>query len=252
VGADESHLQGTVGVKIPDCLKKGRRPNSQVDTNKGWVDAKVDTNPAKVDTNVSTTELTSTRMLTPTIQLTPTIGLTPRKKAPPSWRMSRLSIRLDKEKLERLHLIAMSRGITLQELIGGWADVFLADEGLTPARRLTPTRGWHQTDQMIDDVGATSTSSVLERPEELLTYYAKWTGNQVRENDWQAIRLALSYTPTAIKAGILMSILRTKTRVNSFKYCLGAIDEVAKAGIVSTADHVRYLEMKVEKTREGK
>jgi len=86
----------------------------------------------------------------------------------------------------------------------------------------------------------------------LKAHYAKWTGNQVRENDWQTVRLALCYTPTAIKAGILMSILRTKTRVNSFKDCLGAIDEVAKAGIVGTADHVRYLEMKVEKAREGK
>jgi hypothetical protein len=155
-------------------------------------------------------------------------------------------------KLDRLHLVAMSRGITLQDLLGGWVDAFLSDEGLTATPRLTASAGCRQTDQMIDDVGVTSTSSVLERPEELLAYYAKWTGNQVRENDWQAIRLALSYTPTAIKAGILMSILRTKTRVNSFKYCLGAIDEVAKSGIVGSADHVRYLEMKVEKTREGK
>src|SRR5215469_6321601 len=29
VTAGESHLEGTVGVKIPDCLKKGRRP-------RGW------------------------------------------------------------------------------------------------------------------------------------------------------------------------------------------------------------------------
>jgi len=105
---------------------------------------------------------------------------------------------------------------------------------------------------MIDDVEGISTSSVLQRPEELLAYYSKWTDNPVRESDWQTMRLALSYTPAAIKAGILMSILRTKTKVNSFKYCLGAIEEVAKAGIVGSADHVRYLEMKVEKSREGK
>ena len=145
----------------------------------------------------------------------------------------------------------MSRGITLQDLIGGWADAFLADEGLTPTSRLTATGGWHRTDQMIDGAVGTSTSSILERPEELLAYYAKWTGNPIRESDWQAMRFALFYTPAAIKAGILMSILRTKTKVNSFKYCLGAIDEVAKAGIVGSVDHVRYLEMKVEKAREG-
>jgi hypothetical protein len=166
--------------------------------------------------------------------------------------MSRLSVRLDKEKLDRLHFVAMSRGVTLQDLIGGWADAFLVSEGLTPTPRLTPTGGWHQTDQMIDDVRGPSTSSVLERPEALLAYYTKWTGNQVLERDWQAMRLALSYTPIAVKAGILMSILRTKTRVNSFKYCLGAIDEVAKAGIISSTDYVRYLELKVEKAREGK
>jgi hypothetical protein len=226
--------------------------NLPVDAKTPQVDTKVDTNPAKVDTKVATLPLTPILGLTPTAALTPTHGLTPKKKQPPSWRMSRLSVRLDKEKLDRLHFVAMSRGITLQDLIGGWADAFLADEGLTPMRRLTPTGGWHQTDQMIDDVGCTSTSSVLERPEELLAYYAKWTGNQIRENDWQAMRVALSYAPTAIKAGILMSILRTKTKVNSFKYCLGAIDEVAKAGIVGSTDHVRYLEMKVEKAREGK
>ena len=96
--------------------------NQQVDTNVPQVGAKVDTNSSRVDTKA------------PTLVLTPTNRLTPKKKSPPSWRMSRLSIRLDKEKLDRLHFIAMSRGITLQDLIGGWADVFLADEGLTPTK----------------------------------------------------------------------------------------------------------------------
>jgi len=122
-----------------------------------------------------------------------------------------------------------------------------------PANGNLPANGICQsTDQMIDDVAGSSTSSVKERPEDLLSYYAKWTDNPIRESDWKALRVAFGYSPAAIKAGILMSVLRTKTRVNSFKYCLGAIDEVAKSGIVGSADHVRYLEMKVEKAREGK
>jgi len=108
--------------------------NQQVDTNVPQVGAKVDTNSSRVDTKAPTLVLTPTNRLTPTAPLTPTSRLTPKKKSPPSWRMSRLSIRLDKEKLDRLHFIAMSRGITLQDLIGGWADVFLADEGLTPTK----------------------------------------------------------------------------------------------------------------------
>src|SRR5271167_1297185 len=31
--ADKSYLQGTVGVKIQDCLKKGRRPNGVLSCN---------------------------------------------------------------------------------------------------------------------------------------------------------------------------------------------------------------------------
>jgi hypothetical protein len=226
--------------------------NPRVDGKNPGVDGKVDGNPSEVDGKTATLWLTATAGLTATQPLTATTGLTAKKKHPPSWQLSKVTLRLHRAKLDRLHLVAMSRGITLQDLLGGWVDAFLVDEGLTATPRLTASGGCRLTDQMIDDVGVTSTSSVLERPEELLAYYAKWTGNQIRESDWQTIRLALSYTPTAIKAGILMSILRTKTKVNSFKYCLGAIDEVAKAGIVGTTDHVRYLEMKVEKAKEGK
>ena len=226
--------------------------NQGVDAKDPQVGANLGTNPSELGTKVPTPLLVPTQPLTPTLGLVPTGGLTPKTKNPPSWQLSRIPVRLQREKLDGLRLITMSRGITLQDLLGGWVDAFLANEGLTSTPGLAPSPGWHQTDQMIDDAEGISTSSVLRRPEDLLNYYSRWTGNPVRENDWQAIRLALSYTPAAIKAGILMSILRTKTRVNSFKYCLGAIDEVTKSGIVGSVDHVRYLEMKVEKAREGK
>jgi hypothetical protein len=44
------------------------------------------------------------------------------------------------------------------------------------------------------------------------------------------VRRISGYNAIAIQTGVLLSVLRTKTRVNSLKYCIGAIDEAAKAG----------------------
>jgi len=170
----------------------------------------------------------------------------------PSWQVPKVTVRIPNELQDALRFIGLSKGLSFQDAVLLAIHGLLASEGLPANGGLPANAICQSTDQMIDDVAGISASSVKERPEELLSYYAKWTDNPIRESDWKALRAVFGYSPTAIKAGILMSILRTKTKVNSFKYCLGAIEEVAKAGIVSSADHVRYLEMKVEKAREGK
>jgi hypothetical protein len=105
---------------------------------------------------------------------------------------------------------------------------------------------------MIDDVHPAPAASSI-RPEALLDYYGQWSENQIREGDWKELRRVFSYSPLVVKAGILISLLRKEAkggRVGSFKYCLGAIDEVAKAGVMDNEFYVSHLEMKLRKQRE--
>ena len=221
---------------------------STFDAKKPAFDAKFDAKPEFLDAKLPNMYLTPNSNLTPNIDLTPNT-----KKGPfPSWEIPRLFVRIPRELQDRMRFLGLSRGMSLQDTVLLAIQTLLASEGLTPSASLTPNAIWRPTDQMIDDAAGIATSSILERPEDLMAYYAKWTDNPIRQNDWQALKAAFGYSPLAVKAGILMSILRTKTRVNSFKYCLGAIDEVAKAGVVNSEEYVRYLEQKIEKSREGK
>lgn len=221
----------------------------QFDAKNTPFDAKFDAKPDFLDAKAPNYNLTPNPLLTPNSDLAPKSHLTPRKERFPSWDVPRLYVRIPSDLQDRMRFLGMSRGLSLQDTVLLAIQSLLASEGLASNLNLASNGVWRLTDQMIDDAEGVSTSSIQERPEDLIAYYAKWTNNPIRQIDWQALKSALSYSPLAVKAGILMSILRTKTRVNSFKYCLGAIDEVAKAGVVNSAEYVRYLELKVEKSR---
>jgi Fe-S cluster biogenesis protein NfuA len=58
--------------------------------------------------------------------------------------------------------------------------------------------------------------------------YEKYTSNTWRPNDDESYKVAQNTLLEVIEAGIISSVLRCPTRVNSFGYCLGAILEFAE------------------------
>ncbi len=71
---------------------------------------------------------------------------------------------------------------------------------------------------------------------DVLAYYSKLTGNQIRQSDRDYLETLLDIPTWKIKCGIAMSVYKCKTplhnpHVGSLKYCAGAIAEVSESGI---------------------
>jgi hypothetical protein len=82
-----------------------------------------------------------------------------------------------------------------------------------------------------------------------LEFYARKTGNQVKQRDYDSFLKVASLPEHAIRGGVLKSIILCKTRVNSFEYCVGAIQEIAETGVGE--DFVQYLESKLRAKQRG-
>lgn len=189
----------------------------------------------------STDELPSTMPLPATKQLPSTA----KRKDPPSWRVPKLTIRLDRQKLEKMRLLSVMHGRSIQDLVLTAIDSLMATSGLpsTPDaavnglvdgnRQVAALTAPIDKDDLIDDA--------------IVSHYEKWTGNRFgSDSDLKAYRSVQHYHPLVIQAGVLLSVWRTKTRVNSFAYCVGAISEVAESGIKdSLKTHVKRLEAAV-------
>jgi hypothetical protein len=59
----------------------------------------------------------------------------------------------------------------------------------------------------------------------LISLYEKYTGNQWRVGDDEFYEMVKDTLPDIIEAAIIASVLRSKTKINSFAYCEGAIHE---------------------------
>jgi len=59
------------------------------------------------------------------------------------------------------------------------------------------------------------------------------------------------FPDAAIKAGILRSILLCPTKVNSLKYCLGAIGEVGDSGIDNVVGFERRMRAAIEMRKQS-
>jgi hypothetical protein len=57
--------------------------------------------------------------------------------------------------------------------------------------------------------------------------YREFTGNQFRETDRAAALEISQYDQRVIRAGIIVATARCKGRVNSLKYCIPVIHEMA-------------------------
>jgi hypothetical protein len=63
--------------------------------------------------------------------------------------------------------------------------------------------------------------------EDVINFYEVWTKNKATEKDRKAYEEVSHLAPHIIRTGILISVVRAKNKINSFRYCIGAIEEAA-------------------------
>lgn len=85
------------------------------------------------------------------------------------------------------------------------------------------------------------------KDDEVLIYYAKMTGNKIKDADRKAREDLRHFSVETIKCGIITSVYRAKAKINSFRYCVGAIEEIAEAGIGDATAYLKYLERQTKK-----
>lgn len=103
-----------------------------------------------------------------------------------------------------------------------------------------PASPYSEHHSQPDDDDTSSSAAILE-------FYAEQTGNPLRASDRRALAEISHHPEHIIKAGILLSMLRVRTRVNSLKYCLGAVAECAEGKVGE--DYLKYLAGKLELRR---
>lgn len=97
---------------------------------------------------------------------------------------------------------------------------------------------------LIDDLEDAGTD------DDVLIFYHRWTGNRITKKDKDARELVRRFADDICKIGVAISVYRSKTKINSFKYCVGAIEEASETPVEDKNSYLRYLEkMLLEKPR---
>jgi len=99
----------------------------------------------------------------------------------------------------------------------------------------------------IGDTNDDSDDVFFSHKEYIISLYEKYTGNQWRVGDEEAYESVKDILPDIIEAAIIASVLRCQTKVNSFTYCTGAIDEFKE---LLPPGYLSYLREKF-KEKEG-
>jgi hypothetical protein len=94
----------------------------------------------------------------------------------------------------------------------------------------------------FEDIGTT---------DDVLIYYHKWTGNRITEKDKEAREQVRRFADDVCKVGIAISIFRAKQKINSFRYCVGAIEEAGEVPLPMSdpAQYLKYLEDGLKKKK---
>lgn len=92
---------------------------------------------------------------------------------------------------------------------------------------------------LIDDLEEIGTT------DEILIFYHRWTGNRITPKDKDARETVRRFSDDVCKIGIAISIYRAKAKINSFKYCIGAIEEAAATPLENTGNYLKYLEQTI-------
>jgi hypothetical protein len=98
---------------------------------------------------------------------------------------------------------------------------------------------------LIDDLEDAGTN------DDVLIFYHKWTGNRITQKDKDARETMRKFSDDICKIGIAISIYRTKTKINSFKYCIGAIEEAAETPIQDNQEYLKYLQSAMIGKKKG-
>jgi hypothetical protein len=147
------------------------------------------------------------------------------------------TVRLPVQKLDKWEVWCAVAKLDFQDLVEEAIDFYLNIEGHLNGRPDAQTPSYQRLDDQIEDEKDLSSSSSLfpygrpDAQEQLLGFYAEKTGNVVKERDRDAYREVAELPEAAVRYGIMQSVLLCKTRVNSFRYCVGAIREAADANV---------------------
>ena len=142
---------------------------------------------------------------------------------------AQLNTRIRKQLNEQMEIYCFFHKVSKREFIESAIATKLQSDNATKQPRI---------DNDLDD-GLTD--------EEIFIFYRKWTGNRITDGDRKFYREIQHFAPHVIQCGILLSLQRAPTRVNSLRYCKGAIEEMAASG--AGRDYVTYL---MRKVTEGK
>jgi hypothetical protein len=140
-------------------------------------------------------------------------------------------LRLPKQKLEKWELWCFVNKFDFQEAVE------IAMDWLTgqPVASLT---GQLDNHVLIDDIDDN------KETDEIIIFYQKWTGNNIRPKDRKAREEVRRFSDDICKIGILTAISRAKTKINSFAYCVPVIEDIAEdaAVIDGKEEYLKHLE----------
>lgn len=159
--------------------------------------------------------------------------------------MKLLGVRIPLRQFEKFDFWCSSRRLekqyVIEQAIAAILDGRLAiDPPVSQANPASPA-DWLASLMINDEEGSN-----------IISHYARVTGTEPRESDVAILPELQKFPIVAVKCGILMSVLRAKSRVNSLRYCLGAIEEAASGGVVDMNQYLQYLESKLRRKRAGK
>jgi hypothetical protein len=150
-------------------------------------------------------------------------------------------LRLPKQKLEKWELWCFVNKFDFQEAVE------IAMDWLTgqPVASLT---GQLDNHVLIDDIDDN------KETDEIIIFYQKWTGNNIRPKDRKAREEVRRFSDDICKIGILTAISRAKTKINSFAYCVPVIEDIAEDATVieSKGEYLKHLEKFILSAKRGK
>jgi hypothetical protein len=91
--------------------------------------------------------------------------------------------------------------------------------------------------------------------DEILEFYKNWTGNKISSKDRIARNSVIRLSDSICKIGILVAIDRSKTKINSFAYCVQVIEQMneeLRAQNVKPEGYLEYLEFSLTSKRRQK
>jgi hypothetical protein len=136
---------------------------------------------------------------------------------------ARLTLRLPEPLITNLDTYCHEERLSRQDAIETAIREFLR-ANWTPGR---PETGRPETGRL--DVQASRKAHDHDDDEKMIIYQ-QLTGNRISERDRIAVREVANFSLDDIREGVRLSVERAPSPVKSFRYCIGAIREVAERG----------------------